>query len=65
MISFEIIPNDLNEQLEFYENKIDELKKINVVLIENNYNLPNEKIKLMLNYSQNIRHIKKRILKNE
>ncbi len=61
MITFEIIPKDLNEQIEFYEKKIDEIKKINVMLIDQGYILPSDQIRQMLYFSKTIRHLKKRI----
>ena len=57
----ELIPNDPNEALEWYESKLKEVKEINSNCIKNGYEPLGSMISLMLNYNRNIRHLKKRI----
>ena len=57
----ELIPNDPNEALEWYESKLKEVKDINSNCIKNGYEPLGSMISLMLNYNRNIRHLKKRI----
>jgi hypothetical protein len=61
---FELIPNNPNEALIWYEKKLNEVKEINKNCIKNGYEPLGSMIALMLNYNRNIRHLKKR-LKNE
>jgi len=57
----ELIPNDPNEALEWYESKLKDVKEINSNCIKNGYEPLGSMISLMLNYNRNIRHLKKRI----
>lgn len=60
-MNFEIIPNDPNEALKWYESKLKEIKEINSNFIENGYEPLGSMTNLMLNYNRNIRHLKKRL----
>lgn len=62
-MTFEIIPNDPNEALIWYETKLQEVKVINQNCINNGYEPLGSMISLMINYNQNIRALKKRIVK--
>ena len=61
---FELIPNNPNEALRWYEKKLNEVKEINKNFIKNGYEPLGSMITLMLNYNRNIRHLKTR-LKND
>jgi len=63
-MTFELIPNNPKEALEWYEEKLKEVKEINTNCIKNGYEPLGSMISLMLNYNKNIRHLKTRI-KNE
>jgi len=63
-MKFELIPNNPKEALEWYEEKLKEVKEINTNCIKNGYEPLGSMISLMLNYNKNIRHLKTRI-KNE
>ena len=63
-MTFELIPNNPKEALEWYEEKLKEVKEINTNCIKNGYEPLGSMISLMLNYNKNIRHLKTR-LKNE
>ena len=60
-MTFEIIPNDPFEALEWYKQKLEEVKKINFHSVKNGYEPLGGMVSLMLNYSKNIRYLKKRI----
>jgi len=63
-MKFELIPNNPKEALNWYEEKLKEVKEINTNCIKNGYEPLGSMISLMLNYNKNIRHLKTRI-KNE
>ena len=60
-MTFELIPNNPNDALIWYETKLQEIKKINQNCIKNGYDPLGSMISLILNYNKNIRHLKKRI----
>ena len=60
-MKFEIIPNNPKEALNWYEEKLKEVKEINTNCIKNGYEPLGSMISLMLNYNKNIRHLKMRI----
>ena len=61
-MQFEIIPNEPNEALKWYQTKLKETEKINKNFIKNGYEPLGSMVSLMLNYSKNIRHLKKTIM---
>ena len=63
-MNFELIPNNPKEALNWYEEKLNEVKEINSNCVKNGYEPLGSMIALMLNYNKNIRHLKTRI-KNE
>ena len=63
-MNFELIPNNPKEALNWYEEKLKEVKEINTNCIKNGYEPLGSMISLMLNYNKNIRHLKRR-LKND
>ena len=60
-MNFELIPNSPVEALEWYKQKLQEVKEINRNCIKNGYEPLGSMISLMLNYNKNIRHLKKRV----
>ena len=62
-MKFELIPNNPKEALNWYEEKLKEVKEINTNFIKNGYEPLGSMILLMLNYNKNIRHLKMRIKK--
>ena len=61
-MTFEIIPSDPKQALKWYEEKLCEVKTINTNCLKNGYEPLGGMVSLMLNYTKNIRHLKKRIM---
>lgn len=61
MTTFEIIPDTPVQALEWYKEKLDQVKTINANCLKNGYEPLGSMVSLMLNYNKNIRHLEKRI----
>lgn len=60
-MNFELIPSSPVDALEWYQQKLQEVKEINRNCIKNGYEPLGSMVSLMLNYNKNIRHLEKRI----
>ena len=58
---FELIPNNLKDQLEYYNFKLKEFKILTKSIRKNGYQVPIWLIKNGLYYSRTIRHLEERI----
>ncbi len=61
MTTFEIIPDTPVQALEWYKEKLDQVKTITKLFKECGYEPLESMVSLMLNYNKNIRHLEKRI----
>jgi len=66
LVSFELIPNNIHDELKWYESKLKDFENMALNYSENGYEIPNQLLSNGCNYSANIRNLKKRIegLKN-
>ena len=60
-MNFEIIPNDVQEQIEFYQEKMKRYTNQAKVYTMQGYEVPAYLLSLSINASVNIRHLKARL----